>query len=143
MLTETIVERPFPAEIDPLYVAYFEGLNRGEVHVPRCLGCGQLQWPPRPMCGTCHGIEFVQAAMPDRARIFSYATVNRAFHPWFAARAPYVTVIGDFGNGVRMLGLLQEAPVEGVRCGQELAVNFGTVGEFTVLEWRLTDEEAA
>ncbi|MGM7668362.1 Zn-ribbon domain-containing OB-fold protein [Microbacterium sp. A93] len=135
--------RPFPKSIDPLYVKHYEGLKRGEVLVPCCRDCKALQWPPRVMCDECHSIDFDQVAMPTRARVFSYVTVNRAFHPWFAARAPYFTVLGDFGNGVRMLGLLRDASADGVGCDQEVEVGFDSVGEFAVLEWRLADETAA
>lgn len=130
-------QRPVPTEVEPHYAEYFAGLAEGRLTAPRCRACGRWQWPPRPMCPGCHGVEFDWTELPCTAEMFSFTTINRAFHPWFAQRTPYTVAIGDFGNGVRIMGMLQqgEAGPEPA-CGQELEAVFEPAGELTVLEWR-------
>ncbi|MGM7671142.1 Zn-ribbon domain-containing OB-fold protein [Microbacterium sp. A93] len=137
MSTHESPQRPIPSEIEPHYAQYFEGLAEGRLTAPQCRGCERWQWPPRPMCGDCHGVDFDWSELPGQAEMFSFTTIERAFHPWFAERIPYTVAIGDFGNGVRIMGLLQDSG-DGPEpaCGQALAPVFTPAGDITVLEWR-------
>lgn len=130
-----MAERPIPRQIDPLYQPYFDGLSQGKVLAPQCDNCGELQWPPQPMCPHCHGVDFTQVEMPAQATVFTFSTAYRAFHPWFAERTPYHMVVGDFGNGVRIVGNLWDQDLE-IKIGMPIVPSFARAGDLTILEWK-------
>lgn len=129
--------RPLPAGPAPAYATYLGGLRARRVVVPKCRRCGDLVWPPRPVCPHCRGTEFTGHELPGRGVVYTYTIVRRAFHPWFAERVPYGVVVGDLGQGVRILGSLFGPDAERLACGVAVVARFDVSGPVPVLEWEL------
>ena len=128
--------RPAPSRINRFFQPYFDGLAESRILVPQCLKCNAKQFPPREVCGYCQGIDFDWANMPLEATIYTYTIVYRAFHPWFSERTPYGVVVGDLGDGIRILGACFDHDIERLACGGVVSAEFELNGELPLLQWR-------
>ncbi len=89
------------------------------IPVVRCAGCGAPAIPPQYACGGCGGERFEPATLPGRASVYSHTTIRIAPEA-FRAQAPYVIVLADLEEGLRItarLGGNSQAPLA---MGQEL-----------------------
>jgi uncharacterized OB-fold protein len=83
---------PLPDVEDPLTAEFFAGAARGELTIPFCVACDAWVWYPEPSCPRCEG-ELEWRATSGRARLFSWAVVQRPFLPAFAEMIPFVTAL--------------------------------------------------
>ncbi len=116
---------------------FWEGTKAGELRVQRCASCGTLRHPPGPSCPACHALrrDFVVAS--GRGTVHSYV-VHR--HPPVPGReVPFVLVLVDLDEGVRMVGeLLDASPDDEVEIGATVRVEMVTVDDdLTLPAWRL------
>ena len=72
---------------------FWEGVERGELLIQRCSGCGELRHPPRPMCPSCHSLEWDAVRASGRGTVHSYVVPHHPRLPAFPE--PYV-VVGAF-----------------------------------------------
>jgi uncharacterized OB-fold protein len=122
--------------VDPLFEPYFAGLAESRIRVPSCVACGRRQFPPRGVCPACQGLDFEWIDMPTSGTVYTFVTTYRAFHPWFAERVPYASVVADLGDGIRVMGACFD-DAELVRCGAPVDAAFVPADGLTVLEWHL------
>ena len=114
---------PRPERDDPLFAPYWEGTDLGELRVQRCAACGELRWPPRPMCGVCQTAGNEWAAVPGRGTLYSWVGVDH--QTVRGLPAPYtVGLVALDGLTVRMLGRIVESDRQDVVIGMELVVRF-------------------
>ena len=132
----TAPPRPVPDTADPDLAPYWEGVARGVLLVPRCPSCGQLRWPPRGSCPDCGLVEFGWAEVGPGGTLHSYAVVNRAFHPAFAAEIPYILAVVEVASGVRFLGRLTGTDAAGITLGMPVTAEFTDVPGATLVYWR-------
>lgn len=71
---------------------FWEALERGELEVPRCGGCGRLFFPPLPSCPNCGSTEIGPERVSGRVSAYSWIKVHRALDPEFEEFAPYTLV---------------------------------------------------
>lgn len=83
---------PLPDVDDPVVGEYFTAAARGELCVPRCIGCSRWCWYPKPACPQC-GSNLEWTTTSGRGALFSWAVVERAFLPAFAEMVPFVTAL--------------------------------------------------
>ncbi|HKT73704.1 MAG TPA: OB-fold domain-containing protein [Steroidobacteraceae bacterium] len=75
----------------PLTAPFWQAARKRRFIMQRCAGCGELRWPPKPLCPAC----LRPAALEDwqdiarTGQIWSFCVYHRAFHPSFADRIPY------------------------------------------------------
>lgn len=84
---------PFPlpdTDFAPLR-PFFAAAARGELAIPRCRACGAFNWYPPERCTRCGGAELPFEPVSGRGRLFTWATVRRAWVAPFDRVAPYVT----------------------------------------------------
>ena len=77
--------------------------------------------------------------MPTSGTVYTFVTVYRAFHPWFADRVPYACVVADLGERIRVMGACFGEDADSVRCGVPVDAVFVPADRLTVLEWRLRE----
>ena len=109
----------------------------GELRIQRCASCGALRHPPGPSCPACHAHTRDFLVASGRGTVHSYV-VHR--HPPVPGReVPFVLVLVDLEEGVRMVGeLLDASPDFGVEIGAPVQVEMVTVDdELTLPAWRL------
>ena len=137
------VERPLPVA-DSDSAPFWAALREGRLELQRCGGCGRYVFYPRALCSHCHSdaLEWVPAS--GTGTVYSYTVARRPAGPAFAADVPYVLVLVDLDEGVRMLTRLLTADVDSVRIGARVVVDFEVVtDEVTLPAFRLADEPSA
>ena len=81
---------------------YFEYAAKGELRMQTCANCGEVLFPPRPMCPLCQGIEFEWKLMSGRGHVWSFAVPRPPLLPDYAALAPYPVVVVELEEDRRL-----------------------------------------
>ena len=133
------IGRPAPPRTE-LSEGFWQGVERGELVVQRCRGCGSLRHYPQSICPDCHSPEFGWAPLSGRGAIYSYTVAHRAFHPAWKQHVPYVIATIELDEGIRMVSDLLDSDPETIAIGQPVQVYFaempgqGMMPRFRVLE---------
>lgn len=101
---------------------YWDGLARGALMLPRCAGCGSWRWPAAHRCGECGttGMEWIE--QPMRASVFSWTRTWHRFALTEGLELPYTNIVAQLdGNGVRLMGLLDDPAQVNPLIGEALA----------------------
>lgn len=131
-------QRPLP-QPDDASAPYWEAARRHELRVQRCAACGELRFPPQPMCDGCNSFEVEWVALSGRGTLFSFTIVHPPVLPAFQQRAPFAIVLVELAEDARLriVGNLLDCPLERIRIGLPVAVTFEDVTESVTLpQWR-------
>ena len=129
--------KPLPDTADPLSAPYWEGTKRRELLVRKCKGCGEYQWPPRPMCVCCHSFDFEWVKVSGRGTLYTYTVVNRAFNLAFEDDVPYGIAVVELEEGPRMVGNSVDMNPMDLKVGMPLEAVFNDVTEeVTLVNWK-------
>jgi uncharacterized OB-fold protein len=113
-------ETPMPARRDQDF--FWEGVDRGELLVQECIGCGKLRHPPSPLCATCCSPEWKPRRLAGRGRIHTWI-VSR--HPSQPDPEPQLVILVELEEGLRFVSILVDA--ENASTGASVALEFGDV----------------
>lgn len=130
---------PLPDLDGPLTAEFFAGAARGELVVPRCSQCDAWVWYPEETCPHCGGRPEWQATS-GRARLFSWAVVQRPFLPAFADMVPFVTALVTLEEApeVRIVTYVVDVDPEALVADLPLAVMFRPLSFPTVPDQSVT-----
>ncbi len=113
------------------YEAYFwDGVKDRTLLLRRCVGCGELQHPPTPMCGHCHGLEWETQKATGRGTVYSWI-VSR--HPSQPDDNPRIVALVELAEGVRLVSNLIGIDAADVRNDMEVEVTFVEYGQDLLL----------
>lgn len=115
---------------------YIQGLQCSEFRVQRCAGCGHIQWPPRPVCIGCLDDDLEWTPLEGSGHLYAFTISNTASVGAYKALVPYVIGIVETTEGVRLLGHVDTSAPERLKIGDELRVEFASVGETMLPYWR-------
>jgi len=104
---------------------FYKNINQGKLLGGKCKKCGKTHLPPRPMCDNCYSREFVWTAIPTKGKLLTYTIIHIA-PIQFQSMAPYGMGIVQLENGLRMPGMILGVPLERIKIGMDLAMDFGT-----------------
>jgi uncharacterized protein len=130
------MSRPYPVTVDPGYEEFVAAQADGRLVARRCAICGTAQWPPRPLCGTCHADAFEPLPVEPGGVVHTFTVVHRAFHPWFAERVPYGVAVVQTDEGIRFMGLFDPAHLDVLAVGIRVAGEVGDIGGSPGIVWR-------
>ena len=115
---------------------FWEGTALGELRIQKCLSCGHLRHPPRPMCPRCHSLARGYTVMSGKATVWSYVVPHPPLLQPYSDLAPYnVIVVGlDEDPNLRFVGNLVTGPEaalngidpETIQIGEPVEVVFKT-----------------
>jgi uncharacterized OB-fold protein len=105
---------------------FWDGVTKHELRAQRCSGCGALRWPPRPMCPDCNSVEHEWVKLSGRGTLYSYTVVMHPTHPSWEGRTPYLSILVELEEGMRMVSNL-----EAWRYGDDV-----TIDTPLVVSWR-------
>jgi uncharacterized OB-fold protein len=119
-------EFPLPnADWEPTR-GFWQAAQHEELRVPRCEGCGELNWYPPPCCRYCECETLDWSQVSGRATLFSWSHVTRALFKAYSSKAPYTTglvaLIED--PRVRLVTLLVDCEHEALRIDMPVEVVF-------------------
>jgi uncharacterized OB-fold protein len=104
---------------------FYKNLAQGKLMAGKCMRCGKIHLPPRPLCDSCFSQEFTWVEVSGKGRLVTYTVIHIA-PPQFQALAPYAVGILQLENGLRIPGLISGVAQEQLRVGMELTIDFGT-----------------
>lgn len=128
-----------PAPSFPVPVAdadtqpFWDGCRRGELLVQRCASCGRWLWQPRPICSRCQTPDPVWTRVSGSGAVASWTVIRPPTLPAYAEMVPFVVLLVQLDEGVRLLGYLVDGEghllrtdgvAEGVAIGSRVALRF-------------------
>lgn len=85
--------------------------------VPRCRGCGEAHWYPRPFCPFCHGTDLDWPQAEGTGRLYSYSVMRRA-------GTPYAIGFVTLAEGPAMMTNIVGTDLAGIAIGMALQLDF-------------------
>ena len=104
---------------------FYKHINQGKLLGGRCIKCGKVHLPPRPLCDNCYSKDFEWTEIPSRGKLVTYTVIHIA-PSQFQSMAPYAMGIIELANGLRLLGMINGMAPEQIKMGMELKMDFGT-----------------
>ena len=113
------VKEPFTIE------QFYKFLGQQKLMAGKCLKCGKIHLPPRPLCDNCFGQDFEWVSISGKGKLLTYTVIHVAPQQ-FQALAPYAVGIVELEKGLKIPGMIQGATQENLKIGMELTLDFGT-----------------
>ncbi|WP_374024913.1 Zn-ribbon domain-containing OB-fold protein [Mycobacterium sp. HNNTM2301] len=101
---------------------FWNGLRDNKLLIQRCGGCGQLRHPPRPMCPHCRSLDWDTVESSGRGTVYSYVLPHEPKFPFF--EYPYVVVLVELEEGVRLVSNLTDVNPAEVRTGMPVEAHY-------------------
>jgi uncharacterized OB-fold protein len=118
---------PRPAQPAPVADAasapYWAAARERRLVLQHCRDCRHVVHYPRAVCPYCLSEALDYAASAGTGAIYSLTVVNRP-PPAFAGDAPYILVLVDLDEGVRVMSRLIDCPPDDARIGMRVEVGF-------------------
>jgi len=139
------IQFPYPVP-DQDTQAFWDGCARGELLVPRCRGCARWVWQPRPLCPSCQATQLDWTRVSGRAHVASWIVLRPPVLPAYAAMVPFVVLLAELDEGVRMIGYLvddaggvlcTDGSADGVVMGARLELRFHVQAGIPLPCWSL------
>ena len=99
---------------------FWNGVREHKLLIQRCTDCQALRHPPRPMCPRCNSLRWDTVEASGRGRVFSFVMPQHPPYPWF--EYPYIVVLVELDEGVRLVSNLCEVDPADVTVGQAVEV---------------------
>lgn len=114
---------------------FWDALKEHRLLVQRCGGCGSLRHPPRPMCPTCNSLAWDTVAATGDGHVVSFVMPHHPPSPGFDD--PYIVVLVELDEGVRMVANLTDIAPRDVAIGMRVRAYFeGYDGGLTLVQFR-------
>ncbi len=127
--------RPPRPRMDRDSAFFWEGIEKGELRVQRCGGCGRLRHPPRPMCPGCNSLDWDSIVSSGRGEIHSFVVHHHP--PVYGFDVPFAIGLVELEEGTRIVGNVLDIDPADLRVGLPVEVSFVRVdGEWTLPQWR-------
>lgn len=120
------VPKPLPVT-DEDTQPFWDYCKQHELRVQKCLRCGELRYPPSPICPHCLGMQSEWVKISGKGKVFSYILVRRRYHPGFSSELPYVVAIIETDEGIRMLSNVTGCNPDDVRIDMPVGAVFEDV----------------
>ncbi len=85
----------------------------------RCAACRQFHFPAADVCPYCAGNRCEVARLSIRGSLFSFTAVTKA-PPGYRGKVPYGLGIVELPEGIRIVGRLTEARIDGLTFGMPM-----------------------
>jgi len=122
--------RPLP-QPTPETQHFWDGTKEGELRLQRCLDCGHVYFPPRPLCPACSSRNVEVFAASGRGSLLSYV-INQRQHPSFDS--PYAIALVQLEEGPTMMSNIVdcEQTPEALVLDMPLTVTFEYHGDIAI-----------
>jgi uncharacterized OB-fold protein len=112
-MTLAIIDRVFPVDPSGLLPAvnadnqyYWDGLTKGLLNVQCCSSCKRNRYPIVPVCPHCASTDWSWISLSGRGEVYSWVRYHRSYLPEFEDQMPYIVILAQMKEGVRMFGRL-------------------------------------
>lgn len=115
--------------IDSDATEFWERVRDKNLSLQKCSGCGEVRYPPRPYCPECLSDAFDWVPVSGKATVHSFVVYEHAFKPELKEALPYVAVLVELPEGVRMWSnLVNFGDHERVHIGMPVELVYDQVG---------------
>ncbi len=126
-MAELDVRKPVPAmttEAKP----FWDAATQQRLTIQRCHDCKSWIWTPRPACNECGSEKVEWTPVSGKGEVYSFTVirqvVGRAASKAFESDIPYVIAWVDLDEGPRLITNIIGCPVEDVKLGMKVTVQF-------------------
>ncbi|MBV9595131.1 MAG: OB-fold domain-containing protein [Actinobacteria bacterium] len=81
--------KPLPDVKAPDTAGFYEAAKRHSLVVQKCNNCGEMRFPPLPICSNCWSSDQDWAEIEPTGTVWSWVVYHRALEPSFADEIPY------------------------------------------------------
>lgn len=104
---------------------FYKFLSEKKLMSGKCLKCGKLHLPPRPLCDNCFGQEFEWREISGKGKLLTYTIIHIA-PIQFQALTPYCVGIIELDNGLKLPGMISDVSENQLKIGMQLLIDFKT-----------------
>jgi len=124
--------KPLPRP-EPVEVPFWQATKNHELHLQRCLKCGNVWYPPGESCTKCASTDYKWSKMSGKGTIWSWALFYQKYFPSFAQDIPYNTVIVQLEEGPWMISNIVGINNQEIQCDMPVEAVFDDVTEEVAL----------
>ncbi len=139
--------RAFPVPVpDADTQPFWDACARRELVIQRCGKCQAWLWQPRPLCSQCQTPDPVWTRVSGDGHVASWIVLRPPTLPAYAEKVPFVVLLVQLDEGVRMLGYLvddagrllrTDGSAEGLAIGRRVALCFHDQAGTILPSWTL------
>jgi uncharacterized OB-fold protein len=118
-----LVQRPAPIVTEDSAV-FWDAVDEGRLVAQRCVACGRVRHPPRPMCPECGSLDVEVVELSGHGAVYSYALLHHPQHPAF--EYPVLAALIDLDEGIRVVSNLVGVEPDDICIGVPVQVEFVT-----------------
>jgi uncharacterized OB-fold protein len=94
---------------------WWEGIDRDEILIQKCNGCGTLHHPPRPMCNQCRSTDLGSVVASGKGEIYTYTVLHHPQLPGY--EYPLISALIALEEGTRLVANVVGCKPEEVHIG--------------------------
>ena len=102
---------------------FYKFVAQGKLMAGKCLRCGKIHLPPRPLCDNCFSQEFTWTSISNKGKLLTYTVIHIAPQQ-FQHMTPYAVGIASLENGTKLPGVIANASQDQLYIGMNLRVEF-------------------
>lgn len=102
---------------------FYRSVQQGKLLAGKCLKCGKLHLPPRPLCDNCYSQDFSWVNVSGIGSLVTYTVISIAPQQ-FQNLAPYAVGIVELQNGLKIPGMIQGVRQDQLKIGMKLSIDF-------------------
>jgi len=104
---------------------FYQFLQQQKLMAAKCLKCGKIHLPPRPLCDNCLSQEFEWVSLSGTGKLVTYTVIHVAPQQ-FEALVPYAVGIVQLEDGLQIPGMINGVTREQLKIGMGLTLDFGS-----------------
>lgn len=108
---------------------FWDAIREHRLVFQRCRACGLIVHRPRPMCPRCLSTEREWASSEGKGVVYSYVNFVYQNAAYPGIKVPYVVVVVEMPEGVRIISNMYEESAEEIYVGMPVEVVFDDVAE--------------
>ncbi len=115
--------KPLPV-IDELTRPYWEHAKAHRLSVQHCDDCGDMHFPPSPVCPKCLSTHQSWRVVCGRATLLAWARFHRAYWDAYREELPYDVCVVQLDEGPLLISNFDAGVPDDARIGLPLQVTF-------------------
>ncbi len=100
---------------------FYRFMNEGKLMGAKCIKCGKIMLPPRPICIQCYSENLEWIKLENKGKLLTYTIIHVA-PPQFQHLVPYAVGIIELEKGLKLPGMIKGTDFDKIKIGMELKI---------------------
>ena len=100
---------------------FYRFMNEGKLMGAKCIKCGKIMLPPRPICIQCYSENLEWIKLENKGKLLTYTIIHVA-PPQFQHLVPYAVGIIELEKGLKLPGMIKGIDFDKIKIGMELKI---------------------